>query len=533
MSLASAIKQKSGINHSLLLSVALESKRNATQVEVNAQFKANASLDAFGDLQTVFNTVRRERRALTSFARDMPHLLAEPSGRLAATASALATSIASSVNANVRRQWEESQTKLESQLTKTAQQVTGGLLAEAKAQGVKLASLEKLIKAGKIDDVLQQIATDDFLSQFDDAGRKLATEAVTQVLKQGNVKQIVESIAPGSIKDDIKRLVDGYQGAVAYVSSLGETAQTIANAASSLSENVGVITEALTQNRTNAFANEVLTKVLFSSGPAAELRSQVDHACSTYTELRQAATRVIDARDRLTSSSTSVLDKGQAVVDLMENLGVADAHVKKARETLALADTAVSVFNAVSTGNTVGAVMSVMGAFGVGGGMFSSGGGAASNAPILEMLGRLESKVDALLEGQKALIEGQKKIIEYQQKILEAVEVVSNQIAEFEYNITNQVIWVRQLVMQRYIENLNHTKNLLVAANGARIIDVTHQRVPRFDELAQHLRAKGVTQHSSEHWKLFDCWRRPNFDRLCRLNFDQGKNASRRTVGCG
>jgi hypothetical protein len=29
------------------------------------------------------------------------------------------------------------------------------------------------------------------------------------------------------------------------------------------------------------------------------------------------------------------------------------------------------------------------------------------------------------------------------------------------------------------------------------------------------------------------CWRRPNFDRLCRLNFDQGKNASRRTVGCG
>jgi len=29
------------------------------------------------------------------------------------------------------------------------------------------------------------------------------------------------------------------------------------------------------------------------------------------------------------------------------------------------------------------------------------------------------------------------------------------------------------------------------------------------------------------------CWRRPNFDPPCRLNFDQGSEAVREAVGCG
>lgn len=29
------------------------------------------------------------------------------------------------------------------------------------------------------------------------------------------------------------------------------------------------------------------------------------------------------------------------------------------------------------------------------------------------------------------------------------------------------------------------------------------------------------------------CWRRPNFDRPCRLNIDQGSEAGREAVGCG
>ena len=45
--------------------------------------------------------------------------------------------------------------------------------------------------------------------------------------------------------------------------------------------------------------------------------------------------------------------------------------------------------------------------------------------------------------------------------------------------------------------------------------------------------ADGFVESLEQCIECFACWRRPNFDHPCRLNFDQGREAVDMTAICG
>ena len=179
---------------------------------------------------------------------------------------------------------------------------------------------------------------------------------------------------------------------------------------------------------------------------------------------------IVAKRQELTEQIGKYLGGASELANIAKNLGVDPNIVKTADTAIAIGNQAFNAFTAFSSGNVLSGISSLSNILGIGGPDVA----AERHQQIMNMLGKMytkleiiDQKVDKLLQGQQLILQTQQTILENIGKLSEQIQQNQQQLLTQLHDLHNDVLVNRQIIVDQASLHYGNCRDLVInAAEG-------------------------------------------------------------------
>jgi hypothetical protein len=191
---------------------------------------------------------------------------------------------------------------------------------------------------------------------------------------------------------------------------------------------------------------------------------------------------VVAKRQALTDQVSQYINGAAELANIARHLGVDPSIVNTVNTAVQIGTQAMNAFTAFSSGNVISGISSISNLFGVGGPDIAT----ERHQEIMNMLGKLYTKLDVIDEKIEELHRGQQLILQAQQTILENIDKLSQQVQQNQeqllteiYSLHNDVLVNRQIVVDQASLHYAQCRDLVInSSDGSVIIDTGKGHYP-------------------------------------------------------
>jgi len=194
--------------------------------------------------------------------------------------------------------------------------------------------------------------------------------------------------------------------------------------------------------------------------------------------------KVVAERQELTDKVADYLNGASEITNIAHNLGVDPNIINTANTAIAIGNQAMNAFTDFSSGNFLGGMSAISNVFGIGGPDVA----AQRHAEIMNMLGKMYTKLDVIDQKVNKLLQGQQLILQTQQTILQNIDSLSRQVQANQaqvmtelHSLHDDVLVNRQIITDQATLKYGNCFELVKnPTDGSVIIDTSRGQYPSF-----------------------------------------------------